>query len=97
MTKVTEQTRFGVRKLAALLGVGAAFGVATCLANPFDDVKYMFSGGVDADGNGVAKVKSLTYNGRKINFDVSHEKYPAWVMGRGMLYVQPRGTIIMFR
>ena len=53
MTKVTGQVRFGGHKLAALLGVGAAFGVATCLANPFDDVKYMFSGGVDADGNGI--------------------------------------------
>ena len=61
MTKVTGQVRFGGHKLAALLGVGAAFGVATCLANPFDDVKYMFSGGVDADGNGV-----LTHNSSEL-------------------------------
>ena len=31
-----------------------AAGLAgTLLAGPFDDVKYMFSGGVDADGNGI--------------------------------------------
>ena len=61
MTKVTGQARFGGRKLAALLAVGAAFGVATCPANPFDDVKYIFSGGVDADGNGV-----LTHNSSEL-------------------------------
>ena len=52
---------------------------------------------LNLDFDGVAKVKGLTYNGQRIAFDVSHEKYPAWVMGRGMLYVQPRGTVIMFR
>ena len=52
---------------------------------------------LNLDFDGVAKVKGLTYNGQRIAFDVSHEKYPAWVMGRGTLYVQPRGTIIMFR
>ena len=49
------------------------------------------------DFDGVAKVKGLTYNGQRIAFEVSHEKYPTWVMGRGMLYIQPRGTVIMFR
>ena len=52
---------------------------------------------LNLDFDGVAKVKGLTYNGQRIVFDVSHEKYPAWVMGRGTRYVQPRGTIIMFR
>ena len=52
---------------------------------------------LNLDFDGVAKVKGLTYNGQRIVFDVSHEKYPTWVMGRGMLYIQPRGTVIMFR
>ncbi len=52
---------------------------------------------LNLDFDGMAKVKGLTYNGQRIAFDVSHEKYPTWVMGRGMLYVQPRGTVIMFR
>ena len=52
---------------------------------------------LNLDFDGVAKVKGLTYNGQRIVFDVSHEKYPTWVMGRGMLYVQPRGTVILFR
>ena len=52
---------------------------------------------INLDFDGVANVKGLTYNGQKIVFEVSHEKYPAWVMGRGMLYIQPRGTVIMFR
>ena len=39
-----------------------AVGLAgTLLANPFDDVKYMFSGGVDADGNGI-----LTHNSSEL-------------------------------
>ena len=52
---------------------------------------------LNLDFDGMAKVKGLTYNGQRIAFDVSHDKYPTWVMGRGTLYVQPRGTIIMFR
>ena len=52
---------------------------------------------INLDFDGMANVKGLTYNGQKIAFEVSHEKYPAWVMGRGMLYIQPRGTVIMFR
>ena len=52
---------------------------------------------LNLDFDGVAKVKGLTHNGQRIAFEVSHEKYPTWVMGRGMLYVQPRGTVIMFR
>ena len=40
----------------------AAAGLAgTLLAGPFDDVKYMFSGGVDADGNGI-----LTHNSSEL-------------------------------
>ena len=42
----------------ACVAVGLA---GTLLANPFDDVKYMFSGGVDADGNGV-----LTHNSSEL-------------------------------
>ena len=51
--KMMKQSRFaGERKLTVLLAVGATLCVATCLANPFDDVKYMIRGGVDADANG---------------------------------------------
>ena len=44
--------------LVCALAVGLA---GTLLAGPFDDVKYMFSGGVDADGNGI-----LTHNSSEL-------------------------------
>ena len=45
-----------MKKIAFVACVAAGLA-GTLLANPFDDVKYMFSGGVDADGNGI-----LTHN-----------------------------------
>ena len=47
-----------MKKTVILMAVGLA---GTLLAGPFDDVKYMFSGGVDADGNGI-----LTHNSSEL-------------------------------
>jgi hypothetical protein len=49
------------------------------------------------DFDGVAKVKGITYNGRRFVGEISHATCPSWVMGRGVLSASPRGTVIMFR
>ena len=49
----------------------AAELAGTLLAGPFDDVKYMFSGGVDADGNGI-----LTHNSSELRTESG--KRPSW-------------------
>ena len=49
------------------------------------------------DYDGTAHVKSVRLAGRKVSGLISAAQYPAYLSGRGMLYVQPRGTCVTFR
>ena len=53
--------------------------------------------GKHLDFDGAAHVAGVTYNGVKIVGEISHETCPDWVMGRGVLSVTPRGTMVIFR
>lgn len=49
------------------------------------------------DYDGTARVASVRLAGRKVSGLLSAAAYPAYLSGRGMLYVQPRGTCMTFR
>ena len=52
---------------------------------------------LNLDFDGAAIVHSLVFNGRSLVGEISHALYPAWVMGRGTLYVRSKGTMIIMR
>ena len=49
------------------------------------------------DYDGTAHVKSVRLAGHRVSGIISAAAYPAYLSGRGMLYVQPRGTCVTFR
>ncbi|MBR3086071.1 MAG: hypothetical protein IKH04_06675 [Kiritimatiellae bacterium] len=49
------------------------------------------------DFDGVAKVAEVRRGGRKIWGDISHETYPAWVMGRGVLHTDAPAFVLTVR
>ena len=49
------------------------------------------------DYDGTARVEGVRLAGRKVSGLISAAQYPACLSGRGMLYVQPRGTCVTFR
>lgn len=84
------------------VAITAAAPVAarTDLANyiPKDmEVAVASDGVLHLDFDGAAHVAGVTYNGVKIVGEISHETCPDWVMGRGVLSVTPRGTMVIFR
>lgn len=52
---------------------------------------------LNLDFDGVAKVSEVRHNGQKIYGDISHETYPGWVMGRGVLHADPSAFVITVR
>lgn len=52
---------------------------------------------LNLDFDGAAKVGKVTYKGRKVYGEISHETCPAWVMGRGRLLASPGGMSIFIR
>lgn len=80
--------------------VAAPAAARTDLANyiPNDMEVEVASGALlNLDFDGVANVAGVKYNGVKITGEVSHETCPTWVMGRGVLSVTPRGTMLILR
>ncbi len=52
---------------------------------------------LNLDFDGMAKVAEVRHNGKRVYGDISHETYPAWVMGRGRLRAETPAFVLVVR
>ena len=70
-----------------------------------EDLEIEIASGVQLllDFDGEAKVAKVSYNGlhsvdgKALVGEISYRRFPSLIKGRGRLYVEPRGCVIIYR